>query len=268
MIAATFWAFNTYIHYTVYEFGLETPLAAFFIVLLLNELSKLEGEWRVQPLTRKRIAALAIIGIWIEKGMGLVVPGFVPTPLGEHREPDNGYIHSTAREIAKRLRRGQLVVLESTTYPGTTDEEVHGILAKTGLQTPGDYFLAFSPEREDPGNKSFHTQNIPKVVGGMDPASLEVAAKLYGAVMARVVPVSSPEVAEAAKILERHGYRVRLVNLAWRMLRDGVGPIREQSEIDPVQTGWTRQIMNFQALDLLFNLRSRRQEGGHDNHRA
>jgi UDP-N-acetyl-D-glucosamine dehydrogenase len=138
----------------------------------------------------------------------------VPTPLGHHREPDNSYIHSTTREIAKRLRKGQLVVLESTTYPGTTDEEVQGILAKTGLTTPADYFLAFSPEREDPGRKDFDTKSIPKVVGGVNAPSTQVAAALYGAALDKVVPVSSARVAESAKLLENifRSVNIALVN--------------------------------------------------------
>jgi UDP-N-acetyl-D-glucosamine dehydrogenase len=135
----------------------------------------------------------------------------VPTPLGRHREPDLSYIRATADEVARRLRPGQLVVLESTTYPGTTREELLPRFLASGLECGRGFFLAFSPEREDPGNKSFHTQNIPKVVGGIDPPSLEAASKLYGAAMARVVPVSSPEVAEAAKILENV---FRAVNIA------------------------------------------------------
>jgi UDP-N-acetyl-D-glucosamine dehydrogenase len=138
----------------------------------------------------------------------------VPTPLGHHREPDNSYIHSTTREIAKRLRKGQLIVLESTTYPGTTDTEVQGILAETGLTTPGDYFLAFSPEREDPGRKDFDTRSIPKVVGGVNGPSTEVAAALYRAALDKVVPVSSARVAESAKLLENifRSINIALVN--------------------------------------------------------
>jgi UDP-N-acetyl-D-glucosamine dehydrogenase len=138
----------------------------------------------------------------------------VPTPLGPHREPDNSFIHSTTRQIAKRLRPGQLVVLESTTYPGTTDQEVQGILAESGLRTPEDYLLAFSPEREDPGRKNFTTRSIPKVVGGVNPASTEVAAALYGAALERVVPVASARVAEAAKLLENvfRSVNIALVN--------------------------------------------------------
>jgi UDP-N-acetyl-D-glucosamine dehydrogenase len=135
----------------------------------------------------------------------------VPTPLGRHREPDLSYIRSTAEEVARRLRPGQLIVLESTTYPGTTREELLPRLEARGLECGKGFFLAFSPEREDPGNRSFHTQNIPKVVGGIDPASLEVAVALYGAAIEKVVPVSSPEVAEAAKILENV---FRAVNIA------------------------------------------------------
>ncbi len=135
----------------------------------------------------------------------------VPTPLGSHREPDLSYIRATADQIADRLRAGQLVVLESTTYPGTTREELLPRFAAAGLASGRDFFLAFSPEREDPGNKSFQTQNIPKIVGGLDPASQEVAVALYSAAVAKVVPVSSPEVAEAAKLLENI---FRSVNIA------------------------------------------------------
>jgi UDP-N-acetyl-D-glucosamine dehydrogenase len=135
----------------------------------------------------------------------------VPTPLGRHREPDLSFIRVTAEAIAPRLHPGQLVVLESTTYPGTTREELVPRFTARGL-TPGvDLFVAFSPEREDPGNKSFHTQNIPKVVGGLEPASQEVAVALYAAAVAKVVAVSSPEIAEAAKILENV---FRAVNIA------------------------------------------------------
>jgi UDP-N-acetyl-D-glucosamine dehydrogenase len=135
----------------------------------------------------------------------------VPTPLGRHREPDLSYIRSTADEIASRLHAGQLVVLESTTYPGTTREELLPRFVARGLTPGADLFLAFSPEREDPGNKNFNTQNIPKVVGGLDPASQEVAVALYSAAVAKVVAVSSPEVAEAAKLLENI---FRAVNIA------------------------------------------------------
>jgi UDP-N-acetyl-D-glucosamine dehydrogenase len=138
----------------------------------------------------------------------------VPTPLGRHREPDNSYIHATAREIAPRLRRGQLVVLESTTYPGTTDEEVLPILEQTGLKSPADFFLAFSPEREDPGNQNFSTRTIPKVVGGINAESTEVAVALYRAALDRVVQVSHSRVAESTKLLENifRSINIALVN--------------------------------------------------------
>jgi UDP-N-acetyl-D-glucosamine dehydrogenase len=135
----------------------------------------------------------------------------VPTPLGKHREPDLSFIRSTVTEVAKRLRAGQLVVLESTTYPGTTREELVPPFEERGLACGTDFFVAFSPEREDPGNQKFHTQNIPKVVGGIDLPSQEVATALYGAAVAEVVAVSSPEVAEAAKLFENI---FRAVNIA------------------------------------------------------
>jgi UDP-N-acetyl-D-glucosamine dehydrogenase len=135
----------------------------------------------------------------------------VPTPLTDAREPDLTYIVNSTRAIAERLRPGQLVVLESTTYPGTTREVVLPELVARGLEPGVDFFLAFSPEREDPGNPQFSAPTIPKVVGGLDPASLELAAALYGKVVVKVVPVSSPEVAEACKILEN---TYRAINIA------------------------------------------------------
>ena len=135
----------------------------------------------------------------------------VPTPLGKHREPDLKYIRTTAETIARHLRPGQLVVLESTTYPGTTREEMLPRFEAAGLKCGTDFFLAFSPEREDPGNERFNTKNIPKVVGGIDEPSLRVAAALYGAAIDRVHPVTSTEVAEASKLLENI---FRAVNIA------------------------------------------------------
>ncbi|MBP1635566.1 MAG: wbpA [Acidobacteria bacterium] len=138
----------------------------------------------------------------------------VPTPLGRHREPDLSYVVNSTREVAARLRPGQLVVLESTTYPGTTDEDVQPILEATGLATPKDFLLAFSPEREDPGNPTFHTKIIPKVVGGVNQASTEAAVALYAAAVDRVVPVSSARVAESTKLLENifRSVNIALVN--------------------------------------------------------
>ena len=148
----------------------------------------------------------------------------VPTPLTRNREPDMTYVENTAHVVADNLRRGQLVILESTTYPGTTRELVQPILEAGGLRAESDYFLAFSPEREDPGRTDFSTSTIPKVVGGIGPRSLSIAQKLYGAAVSRVVPVSSCEVAEAAKILENV---YRSVNIAMinevKMLFDRMG---------------------------------------------
>jgi len=131
----------------------------------------------------------------------------VPTPLLEDGRPDLSFIRITARTIGQNLRKGQLVVLESTTYPGTTREIMKPELDKTGL----DYLLAFSPEREDPGNRQYTNADIPKVVGGIDERSRKTAAALYGSAVVRVVEVSSCEVAEAAKLLENI---YRCVNIA------------------------------------------------------
>src|ERR1017187_2137255 len=146
----------------------------------------------------------------------------VPTPLDERREPDLTYVRVTAESIAPYLQKSQLVVLESTTYPGTTEELVLPILEKNGLRCPiargpeaenvaTDFFLAFSPEREDPGNKQFGLAQIPKVVGGINPPSGRAAAAIYAQVVARVVPVSSTRAAEMAKLLENS---FRCVNIA------------------------------------------------------
>lgn len=135
----------------------------------------------------------------------------VPTPLSESRDPDLTYVEGTTRHIAATLRKGQLVILESTTYPGTTRDVMLPILSATGLRVGDDFFLAFSPEREDPGNPDFSADRIPKVVGGIEPKSSELAQQLYSAAVVRVVPVSSCEVAEACKILEN---TYRAVNIA------------------------------------------------------
>jgi UDP-N-acetyl-D-glucosamine dehydrogenase len=135
----------------------------------------------------------------------------VPTPLDRMRDPDMSYVEATTREISKRLRKGQLIVLESTTYPGTTREVVQPMLAATGLKLDRDYFLAYSPEREDPGRTDVTTRDIPKVVGGMGPRSAKLATALYGQVVTRVVPVSNCEVAEACKIVENV---YRCINIA------------------------------------------------------
>jgi len=135
----------------------------------------------------------------------------VPTPLTKMREPDMTYVEATARTAARTLRKGQLVVLESTTYPGTTREVMLPLLAESGLKVGRDFFLAFSPEREDPGRKDYTTRTIPKVVGGYDRGSLAAAVACYRIAIETVVPVSSCEAAEAAKILEN---TYRCVNIA------------------------------------------------------
>lgn len=135
----------------------------------------------------------------------------VPTPLGEAREPDLSYIVRTGEMLRPHLRQGQLVILESTTYPGTTEDVLRPILEESGLKAGEDFFLAYSPEREDPGNHDFATRNIPKVVGGMDETSLRLALALYEPVVDGVVPVSGTRVAEACKILEN---TYRAVNIA------------------------------------------------------
>ncbi len=148
----------------------------------------------------------------------------VPTPLSESRDPDLTFVEVTARQIAARLRPGQLIVLESTTYPGTTRDVVLPILSERGLKVGRDFFLAYSPEREDPGNPDYSAGAIPKVVGAIDGASAELAQALYLAAVVDVVPVSNCEVAEACKILEN---TYRSVNIAMvnelKMLFDHVG---------------------------------------------
>jgi UDP-N-acetyl-D-glucosamine dehydrogenase len=135
----------------------------------------------------------------------------VPTPLGKHLEPDLSFVENTTAAVAKTLRKGQLVVLESTTYPRTTRDVMLPLLQAIGLKCGVDFFLAFSPEREDPGRKDHSTQTIPKLVGGIDAASGELAVALYRKAIREVIPVSSAEVAEAAKILENV---YRAVNIA------------------------------------------------------
>jgi UDP-N-acetyl-D-glucosamine dehydrogenase len=135
----------------------------------------------------------------------------VPTPLDEKRNPDLRFVAATAGQLAQVLRPGHLVILESTTYPGTTDEIVRSTLERSGLQCGKDFFLAYSPEREDPGNPRFETRTVPKVVGGCDPLSRDLAARLYNEVVAEVVVVSSARVAEATKLTENI---FRAVNIA------------------------------------------------------
>jgi len=142
----------------------------------------------------------------------------VPTPLRKTKEPDVSYILAAAEEIQKRLHRGQLIILESTTYPGTTDEVLLPMFEETGLKLDVDFLLAFSPERVDPGNPQFQTHNIPKVVGGVTEDSTEVAAHLYSQIVNEVHAVSAARVAEAAKLLE-NTFRAVNIGMANEMAR-------------------------------------------------
>jgi UDP-N-acetyl-D-glucosamine dehydrogenase len=148
----------------------------------------------------------------------------VPTPLTRHRTPDISFIENTFEELAKHARPGQLYVLESTTWPGTTAQVVRPILEQTGLKSGEDLFLAFSPEREDPGNENFSTKTIAKVVGGEGPDALRVATALYDEVVVKTVPVSSTAAAEAAKLTENifRSVNIALVN-ELKLVYDAMG---------------------------------------------
>jgi UDP-N-acetyl-D-glucosamine dehydrogenase len=166
------------------------------------------SAWIADAIGKGRFAATADPNRLAEPAAILIC---VPTPLGDDREPDLQYVEATARQIAAVLQPGRLVVLESTTYPGTTRSVVLPIVAAGGRVVGRDFYLAYSPERVDPGNSKHAAAAIPKLVGGIDEASLQLAAALYGQAFATVVPVSSCEVAEAAKILEN---TYRAVNIA------------------------------------------------------
>jgi UDP-N-acetyl-D-glucosamine dehydrogenase len=162
----------------------------------------------------------------------------VPTPLTQHREPDMQYIEKTTDAVAAVLRRNQLVCLESTTYPGTTDEVVLPRLEAGGLRVGEDFFLSFSPEREDPGNAHFDTATIPKVVGGVTADCLELATTLYAQAIKQVVPVSSTRVAEATKILENvyRAVNIALVNelkIAFERMGINVWDVIEAAKTKP-----------------------------------
>jgi UDP-N-acetyl-D-glucosamine dehydrogenase len=150
----------------------------------------------------------------------------LPTPLSSQREPDLSILRGAAEQIAPRLRKGQVVVLESTTYPGTTREEVQPILERGGLKAGEDFHLAFSPERVDPGRTDWTTRNTPKLVGGLTPACTERAAELYRSAVETIVPLSSPEAAELTKLLENI---FRAVNIA---LVNELAQLCERMDID------------------------------------
>lgn len=148
----------------------------------------------------------------------------VPTPLNKYREPDMSYVFNTAKSIAMCLRKGQLIVLESTTYPGTTDEDLRIILEETGFEAGVDFYLAFSPEREDPNNGHYTTSTTPKVVGGYTKNCLEIAVTLYDQIIMKTVAVSSTKAAEATKLLENiyRAVNIALVN-ELKMIFDKMG---------------------------------------------
>lgn len=168
----------------------------------------LDDERIAQAVDSGRFAATADLGRLGEPDALLIC---VPTPLDKDLEPNLAYVEATVQAIAKTLRAGQLVILESTTYPGTTDELVRPLLEENGLACGTDFYLAFSPEREDPGNLQFGTTGIPKVVGGLGEHASKLATALYKDVFAGVVPVSSARVAEASKLTENI---FRAVNIA------------------------------------------------------
>jgi len=179
------------------------------------------SDWIADCIAQQKFEPTADMGRLGEADALLIC---VPTPLTETRDPDLQYVEATARQIAATLRPGQLISLESTTYPGTTREVLLPVLSASGLKPGDDFFLAYSPEREDPGNPDFSADRIPKVVGGIDPESCRLAELLYGRAVVHVVPVSSCEVAEATKILEN---TYRSVNIAMvnelKMLFDRLG---------------------------------------------
>lgn len=147
-------------------------------------------------------------------GRADVVVVCVPTPLNKTRDPDNSFILAAADELAPRLRKGTLVILESTTFPGFTREVLVPRLQQTGLRAGSDFHIAFSPERVDPGNPRYHTHNTPKIVGGLTPACTELTLALYGQVIERLIPVSTPDAAEMVKLLENtfRAVNIGLVN--------------------------------------------------------
>lgn len=175
------------------------------------------GETTIRTIPNERIVAMRESGRFrasndmSQLASADIIVICVPTPLTKFRDPDLSYVEGTARSIAKALRRGQLVSLESTTYPGTTHEVVKPILEAGGLTAGRDFFLSFSPEREDPGNQTYHTGNIPKVVGADDKLSQALAEKFYRAFVPKIVSVSSTATAEAVKLTENI---FRCVNIA------------------------------------------------------
>jgi UDP-N-acetyl-D-glucosamine dehydrogenase len=177
----------------------------------------LKGESYIRHIPAERIKRAAASGL-LRTSADFKITGecdailiAVPTPLNKNREPDMSFIVSTCESLAPHVRRGQTFILESTTYPGTTEEVMVPILERGGLRSDKDFFVAFSPEREDPSRTDYTTETIPKVVGSTSPEGLAIADKLYGQIVTRTVPVSSTKVAEASKLLEN---TFRAVNIA------------------------------------------------------
>ncbi|MBN1161432.1 MAG: nucleotide sugar dehydrogenase [Dehalococcoidales bacterium] len=175
-----------------------------------------KGESYIDDISNKELAVVSPKRLLATSDMGRlnepdVICICVPTPLSKSREPDLSHVIQASKAITKCLRQWQLVILESTTYPGTTKEVVLPVLEKSGLKTGRDFYLAYSPERVDPGNKKYGLKNTPKVVGGIDKTSTELAVILYSQVADTVIPVSSMAVAEMAKIFEN---TFRHVNIA------------------------------------------------------
>ena len=188
------------------------------------------GESYIKHLGSDRVAAMAGSGrfeattdfLRLHEPDAILI--CVPTPLTPQRQPDMSYVEKSARQIKAGPRHGQLVILESTTYPGTTDELLEGILEETGLRSGVDFFLAYSPEREDPGRRDFTTTTTPKVVGGVDPTAGDLAQALYDLIIARTVRVSTARVAEASKLTENifRAVNIALVN-ELKMVYDRMG---------------------------------------------
>lgn len=237
------------------------------------------GESYIEDIPARTVAALRAEGLLAGTTDFSVLADMdaisicVPTPLRKTRDPDISYIAAATKHVAAHLRPSQVIVLESTTYPGTTREIILGTLEETGLHVGEDFFLAFSPERVDPGRADWTTVNTPKVMGGVTPACLEVASALYGSAIETVVPVSSPEAAEMVKLLENtfRAVNIGLVNEillicdklgldAWEVIEaaatkpfgfmkftPGPGLGGHCIPIDPLYLSWKMKTLNYNA---------------------